>query len=677
VAPSRQDFTLFLHSKNSDFFVSGIHNDEKLFQSILEIKSTKAGPRPLRFRVKGRTKEQLRRPEDFIDLGRKAKKIRISSQTKKEKRDEIKSLLSSYGLQAEVVRTCHYCSSSGDFSPLVDSNVIVSYPHEICLPCALSELETEYSPTGIWTKATKNHIQKILLDFQDIGHVKKAFSGELDPHLTTFDQVTSEQPSIPSIDIKEIDIHEDLRKSLLNRFETLQPIQNLSLQNGLLTETDQLIVSSTGTGKTLIGEIAGINRALNGNGKFLFLVPLVALANQKYANFKEHYGDLLDISLRVGSSRVRGDSYPFNPNSDVIIGTYEGMDHALRTHKNISNVGTVVIDEIHMVADHSRGHCIDGLIARLKHHCKHFSTKTQWIYLSATVGNPNHLASDLNAIPLEFNTRTIPLHRHIAFSLPGQKYQMINELVQREFMNKSSKGYRGQTIIFTNSRQRCHDISNKLTSSSAPYHAGLDHHQRKKVEQRFSEGKIASVVTTAALSAGVDFPASQVVFDSLAMGTNWLNTQEFQQMQGRAGRPSYHDTGLIYLLVEPGKVYSRTMRRTEDQVAFELLTSDVENVHLSYDEQAALSETLANVVVAPQHTSQLNSSMIGEIQTKMSIQNLVKLGLVSNNRATPIGKIICQNFFTTKEATAIMDALNKHKSPSDIVAMIELMRVEN
>ena len=74
MAPSRQDFTLFLHSKNSDYLVSGIHNDKKLFQSILEVKSTKAGARPLRFRVQGRTKEQLRRPEDFIDLARNAKK---------------------------------------------------------------------------------------------------------------------------------------------------------------------------------------------------------------------------------------------------------------------------------------------------------------------------------------------------------------------------------------------------------------------------------------------------------------------------------------------------------------------------------------------------------------------------------------------------------------------------
>jgi len=42
------------------------------------------------------------------------------------------------------------------------------------------------------------------------------------------------------------------------------------------------------------------------------------------------------------------------------------------------------------------------------------------------------------------------------------------------------------------------------------------------------------VVTTAALAAGVDFPASQVIFESLTMGREWLSVSEFQQMQGRA-----------------------------------------------------------------------------------------------------------------------------------------------
>jgi len=45
-------------------------------------------------------------------------------------------------------------------------------------------------------------------------------------------------------------------------------------------------------------------------------------------------------------------------------------------------------------------------------------------------------------------------------------------------------------------------------------------------------------VTTAALGAGVDFPASQVIFDSLAMGIEWLTVQEFHQMSGRSGGPT-------------------------------------------------------------------------------------------------------------------------------------------
>ena len=61
------------------------------------------------------------------------------------------------------------------------------------------------------------------------------------------------------------------------------------------------------------------------------------------------------------------------------------------------------------------------------------------------------------------------------------------------------------------------------------------------------------MVTTAALAAGVDFPASQVVFESLAMGIKWLNVHEFNQMLGRAGRPGYHDLGLVYILAEPGR----------------------------------------------------------------------------------------------------------------------------
>ena len=70
---------------------------------------------------------------------------------------------------------------------------------------------------------------------------------------------------------------------------------------------------------------------------------------------------------------------------------------------------------------------------------------------------------------------------------------------------------------------------------AAAYHAGLTSQERRHVEAKFLGGKLMAVVTTAALGAGVDFPASQVIFDALAMGRDWLSVQEFNQMAGRAG----------------------------------------------------------------------------------------------------------------------------------------------
>ena len=125
----------------------------------------------------------------------------------------------------------------------------------------------------------------------------------------------------------------------------------------------------------------------------------------------------------------------------------------------------------------------------------------------------------------------------------------------------SSKGFRGQTIVFTNSRKKCHSISQALRIQSAPYHAGLTYPQRKSVEERFEKGEIKVVVTTAALAAGVDFPASQVIFESLAMGKDWLGVGAFQQMQGRAGRPDYHDLGKIVRPVGSGGLHRGRDRR--------------------------------------------------------------------------------------------------------------------
>ena len=78
------------------------------------------------------------------------------------------------------------------------------------------------------------------------------------------------------------------------------PAQQLAVEAGLLFGKDLLVVAATASGKTFIGEMAGIKNYLEGRGRTLFLVPLVALANQKYERFTERYGKFARTGLLTG-----------------------------------------------------------------------------------------------------------------------------------------------------------------------------------------------------------------------------------------------------------------------------------------------------------------------------------------------------------------------------------------
>jgi len=670
--------TLFLHEARNDYTVVVTREGSRVLRGRLELKETSAGPRPGKFRVTRDGEEQPRSPDEFVDLARAADRIRISQQTAPAARERLTAMLDGYQLEAVTVRTCRRCSNAGRYGPITADTAIEHNGEHICRDCARRELERELSYTGSFTGAAEDRLEELLYDSRDLDRIINLLSGGLDPDLTKYDEVSANVDDVTPVRTADLDLHPDLASHLQGRFEELLPVQSLAVRNGLLDGDDQLVVSATATGKTLVGELTGIDRALRGEGKLLFLVPLVALANQKHEDFEDRYGDLLDVSIRVGSSRITDDGNRFDPTADVIVGTYEGIDHALRTGKDLGNVGTVVIDEVHTLKEGERGHRLDGLISRLKHYGEaNFADRgahggIQFVYLSATVGNPTWLAGRLRATLIEYEERPVPIERHVTFADSREKAQIADTLVKREFDTKSSKGYRGQTIIFTNSRRRCHEISRKLRYDSAPYHAGLDYGRRKQVERRFGNQELSAVVTTAALAAGVDFPASQVIFDSLAMGIEWLSVQEFSQMLGRAGRPDYHDRGRVYLLVEPDAVYHNSMDRTEDEVAFTLLKGEMEDVSPRYDETAAVEETLANVVVAGSGAKRLNDRMVGEVPTTHAVGKLLEWSFIDGLSPTPLGRAICRHFLAPGEAFRILELVRANRDPYGIVADLEL-----
>jgi helicase len=298
--------------------------------------------------------------------------------------------------------------------------------------------------------------------------------------------------------------------------------------------------------------------------------------------------------------------------------------------------------------------------------------EAQFIFLSATVGNPAALAHRLGATLVEYEVRPVPIARHLIFSSGTEKRRLMRQMVKEAQAVTSSTGYRGQTIIFTNSRKNCYALADALPGAAA-YHAGLQYHERKRIEELFGQGKVHTVVTTAALAAGVDFPASQVIFESLAMGIEWLNVHEFNQMLGRAGRPGYHDKGLVYILAEPGRKFSSARGESEDEMALALLHGEMEDVAPEYDEAQQLEEVLANAVAARSRSEleKLHDLTLGLDDLDSSLKALAKAGLVRGIEATRLGAAAAAHFLSPDEVATIVKELGKGKSPLEIAVALE------
>lgn len=664
-------YFLLVHIQKSAIKILPLRNGKALFLGFLSLKRIQKGPRVARYRVERNHKEQLRQPQEAVELLRGAEKILIADCSEGDA--EFSEMLSAYKLKDEKIRVCRFCLIEDRFTPRSES--FISYQGEkICEQCAEKELKREIAFKGKFRGAAENRLKEILMKTRDLDRTLQLLHPmKLDPALTKFDVIPSTEKAEAML-VRDLSIPEALKAVL--KLKRLLPVQSLAVKAGLLEHRNLLIVSATATGKTLIAELAGLTNLYSNRGKMIYLAPLVALANQKYDQFKNRYSQLgFKTTLKIGVSRIRTPEWkdiPADLNAQIIVGTYEGFDYLLRAgrQRDFGKIGTVVIDEVHMLEDMERGHRLDGLIARLRK----IAFDAQFIYLSATLGGAKKLGEHLKASLVEYEHRPIPIERHLIFAFEDEKIRLIDSLARAEYAKQSSKGYRGQTIVFTNSRKNCHSVAMQLSLSSAAYHAGLPLHERQRIEGRFASGEAAVIVTTAALSAGVDFPASQVIFESLAMGVEWLSVQEFHQMLGRAGRPDYHDIGKVVILAAPDKRYGGSSQESEDEVALRLLREGFEAVQVNYGEQEQREEVLANARICQSEAEliALNSLLICEIDSRKALGKLRGDGLMEKDsfRLTAIGRIACENFLSPEQAFQIIALLQKGLSAIEIATTI-------
>jgi helicase len=201
-------------------------------------------------------------------------------------------------------------------------------------------------------------------------------------------------------------LYEVLQKEGIDK---LRPSQSKSIDAGLLKGASLLVCTPTASGKTLVAELAMLTSILNRKGKAIYIVPLKALASEKFREFKRKYGHLIRIGMSIGDL---DSSDPKLHTFDLIICTSEKLDSLLRHHVPwIRDVATIIIDEIHLLNDPGRGPTLEILITMLKQMIR----DAQLIGLSATIGNEKELAEWLDAKLVHDTWRPVDLHKGVYY----------------------------------------------------------------------------------------------------------------------------------------------------------------------------------------------------------------------------------------------------------------------
>lgn len=189
-------------------------------------------------------------------------------------------------------------------------------------------------------------------------------------------------------DLLDERIYEKLKEQSI---ELLRPCQKKAIEKGLLKEKDLVVCTPTASGKTLVAELAMLNKILKSGKKAVYVLPLKALANEKFNEFSKKYSDLIKIGK--ATSDIDSDD-SFLAAYQLIIITPEKLDSLIRHGTPwIKDADVFVIDEVHILNDPSRGPTTEVLIIMLKQICP----EAQFLYLSATIGNPEMLADWLEA----------------------------------------------------------------------------------------------------------------------------------------------------------------------------------------------------------------------------------------------------------------------------------------
>ena len=302
-----------------------------------------------------------------------------------------------------------------------------------------------------------------------------------------------------------------------------------------------LISAPTGSGKTLAAFLACINRLvckalagqLDDRTEVLYISPLKALGNDIQKNLELPLGEILQMAsdrgllmptirtaVRTGDTLLKDRRAMLKRPPHILVTTPESFYILLTAEKSraiLRDVETVIVDEIHAVADDKRGVHLALSLERLEALTRRPPMR---IGLSATQKPIEEVARFLAGNSDSQNPRPAPVivnvgHKRtldLGVEIPrselgpvasnemwGEIYERIVQLVHSH----------RSTLVFVNTRRLAERIAHQLgemlgEENVAAHHGSLSRKLRLEAERKLKEGQIKVLVATASLELGID-----------------------------------------------------------------------------------------------------------------------------------------------------------------------------
>ncbi|KAM6217096.1 putative ATP-dependent DNA helicase HFM1 [Rhynchocyon petersi] len=398
-------------------------------------------------------------------------------------------------------------------------------------------------------------------------------------------------------------------RSIFKEFPYFNYIQSKAFDDLLYTDRNFVICAPTGSGKTVVFELA-ITRLLMEvpmpwlNIKVVYMAPIKALCSQRFDDWKEKFGPMGLNCKELTGDTIMDDLFEIQ-HAHIIMTTPEKWDSMTRKWRDNSLVQLVrlfLIDEVHIVKDENRGPTLEVVVSRMKtvqslsQALENTSTVTpmRFVAVSATIPNAEDIAEWLSdgerpAVCLKMDESHRPVKlRKVVLGFPCGNNQTefkfdltlnykIASVIQTYSEQKPTlvfcatrKGVQQAAsvlvkdvkfIMTVEQKQRLLKCTNSLRDSKlrdifihgvAYHHAGMELSDRKVVEGAFTVGDIPVLFTTSTLAMGVNLPAHLVVIKSTmhyvgGMFEEYSET-DILQMIGRAGRPQFDSTATAVIM---------------------------------------------------------------------------------------------------------------------------------